>query len=167
MRGGKLAFVLAITASVLASCATQQAMTVNPGPIINPIAKYKNAMAVRTVGGGRAMDIITRPGVTNEPFLAVLQGSLALNGYLAQTGTAKYTIDAEIHDLQQPIIGADMDVTATVIYKVSGSETNLTYPITAKGSATFSDSLIGADRLRLANERAMQENIKQFLQALR
>jgi hypothetical protein len=35
------------------------------------------------------------------------------------------------------------------------------------GQATFSDSPIAADRLRIANERAMQENIKQFLQALK
>jgi hypothetical protein len=152
---------------VLAGCATQQAMTVNPGPIVNPIAKYKNAMAVRTVSGGRAMDVLTRPGVTNEPFLAALQGSLALNGYLAQSGAAKYVVDAEIQDLQQPFIGLDLEVTSTVTYKVSSGGTTASYPITASGKATFSDSPIGVERLRLANERAMQENIKQFLQALR
>jgi hypothetical protein len=41
------------------------------------------------------------------------------------------------------------------------------YPIKATGSAGFSDSPLGADRMRIANERAMQESIKSFLQALR
>jgi hypothetical protein len=158
---------VALAALMLAGCATQQAMTVNPGPLVNPIAKYKNAMAVHTVAGGRAMDVLTRPGVTNEPFLAALQASLALNGYLAQSGSAKYQVDAEIQDLQQPLLGLDLDVTSTVTYRVSGGGTTATYPITATAKATFSDSPIGVERLRLANERAMQENIKQFLLALK
>jgi hypothetical protein len=40
------------------------------------------------------------------------------------------------------------------------------YPIKTKGSATFSDSPIGADRMRIANERAMHQNIAQFILAL-
>ena len=56
---------------------------------------------------------------------------------------------------------------ADVTYTVSGGGASRTYPIKAKGKATFSDSPMGADRLRIANERAMQENIKQFLVALK
>jgi hypothetical protein len=44
---------------------------------------------------------------------------------------------------------------------------NATYPITTKASASMSDSPIGADRMRIANERAMQQNIRQFLVALK
>jgi hypothetical protein len=42
-----------------------------------------------------------------------------------------------------------------------------TYPIKTTARATFSDSALAADRMRIANERAMQQNIKQFLLALR
>ena len=58
-------------------------------------------------------------------------------------------------------------MTADVTYKVSGAGSVATYPIKSMGQATFSDSPIAADRLRIANECAMQENIKQFLQALK
>jgi hypothetical protein len=60
-----------------------------------------------------------------------------------------------------------MDVTADVIYKVSASGTVATYPIKTRGHATFSDSPIAADRMRIANERAMHQNIEQLLLALR
>ena len=97
---------------------------------------------------------------------ARLEDSLRASGYLA-SGAPKYQVDAEINNLQQPFAGLDLDVTADVTYKVSGAGSVATYPIKSMGQATFSDSPIAADRLRIANERAMQENIKQFLQALK
>jgi hypothetical protein len=100
----------------LAACATQQAMTVASGAVANPSPKYRNAIAVR----------------------AALEGTLAANGYLAQSGTPKFYLDAEIRNLDQPLIGLDLEVTADVTYKVSGAGAAAAYPIKTKGSATFS-----------------------------
>jgi hypothetical protein len=160
------AILLAVMSFALAGCATQQAMTVEATAIPNPVAKYRNAVAVRAVTGGAAMNVMTVPGVTDEPFKAALEASLAASGYLARTGTPKYYLDVEIGNLDQPLIGLDLDVTSHVTYKVSGAA-SATYPISAKGSASFSDSPIAVDRMRIANERAMQENIKAFLLKLR
>jgi hypothetical protein len=165
MRFLKVVLALAL-ASMVASCATPQAMTVSAGAIANPLPKYKNAVVVRSVIGGAAMNVLTMPGVPNEPLKAALEDSLRASGYLA-SGTPKFHVDAEINNLQQPFIGLDMNVTTDVTYKVSGTGTVGTYPIKGTGQATFSDSPIGADRLRIANERAMQDNIKQFLLALK
>lgn len=166
MRYGKILVVLAVFAPGLAACATQQAMTVASGAVAtNP--KYRNAMAVRSVSGGQMMNILTVPGVSNEPSKAALESTLEANGYLARSGTPKFYLDAEILNLEQPLIGLTLDVTADVTYKVSGASAAEAYPIKASGSATFSDSPMAADRIRIANERAMQQNIKQFLQALR
>jgi hypothetical protein len=152
----------------LGACATQQAMTVAPSALEAPVPRLKNAVAVRSVNGGQAMNVLTVPGVPNEPFKAALEGSLAANGYLASEGTTpKFYIDAEIQDLDQPLIGLEYDVKSSVLYKVSGAGPVKTYPIKATGTAGFSDSPLGADRMRIANERAMQQNIKSFLQALR
>lgn len=159
--------IAAVMAAGLAACATQGAMTVDVGATGGANPKYRNAVAVRTVSGGQPMNVLTVPGVPNEPFKAALEGSLAAKGYLANNGTARFHVDAEIQDLEQPLIGLTYDVTASVKYKVSGSGVNATYPITTKASASMSDSPIGADRMRIANERAMQQNIKQFLVALR
>ena len=153
----------------LGGCATQQAMTVAPSAVGAPIPRLKNTFEVRSVTGGQAMNVLTIPGVPNEPFKAALESSLAANGYLASEGAPpKFYIDAEIQDLDQPLIGIDLEVKSSVLYKVSGGGgPTKSYPIKATGSAGISDSLIAADRMRIANERAMQQNIKLFLQALR
>jgi hypothetical protein len=167
VRCGKILVVLAVLAPLLAACATSGGMTVNPGAVANPVAKYRNAIAVRSVTGGQVMNILTVPGVANEPFQAALESTLAANGYLAQPGTPKFYLDAEIQNLEQPLIGLDFDVVANVTYKISGGGAEAVYPIKAKGTATFSDSVVGLDRIRIANERAMRENLKQLLQVLR
>jgi len=164
MRRVGFVLILALIAPGLAACATPQAMTVAGIATANP--KYRNAMAIRSVTGGQAMDVLTVPGVSNEPLKQALENSLATTGYLARSGAPKFYVDAEVRNLQQPLIGLTLDVTADVVYKVSGAGGG-TYPIRASGTATFSDSPIAADRMRIANERAMQANIKQFLEALR
>jgi hypothetical protein len=167
LRYGKILVVLAFFAPGLAACATQEAMTVGGGAIANPSPKYRNAIAVRSVSGGQVMNVLTVMGVANEPLKAALESTLAANGYLARSGTPKFYLDAEIRNLDQPLIGLDLDVTADVTYKVSGAGAAATYPIRSTARATFSDSPIAADRMRIANERAMRQNIEQFLQALR
>jgi hypothetical protein len=168
MRHGRILVILAVFAPLLAACATPGGMTVNSGAIANPVAKYRNAIAIRSVSGGQVMNILTVPGVANEPFQAALESTLSYNGYLAQPGsTPKFYLDAEIQNLEQPLMGLDFDVVANVTYKISGGGAEAVYPIKAKGTATFSDSVIGLDRIRIANERAMRENLKQFLQVLR
>jgi hypothetical protein len=113
------------------------------------------------------MNILTVPGVANEPFKAALESTLAANGYLALSGKPKFYLDAEIQNLDQPLAGLGLDVVADVTYKVSGPGGPAAYPVKSKGTATFSDSPIAADRMRIANERATHQNIEKFLQALR
>jgi hypothetical protein len=159
--------VLAFFAPALAACATQEAMTVASGAVANPSPKYRNAIAVRSVSGGQVMNVLTVPGVANEPLKAALESTLAANGYLARSGTPKFYLDAEIQNLDQPLIGLDLDVTANVTYKISGVGAAASYPIKSTARATFSDSPLAVDRMRIANERAMHQNIEQFLHALR
>lgn len=165
MRYGRDLVILALVAPGLAACATPQAMTVVG--IAPPSPKYRNAIAVRSVTGGAAMNVLTMPGVANEPFKTALETTLAANGFLAQSGAPKFFLDAEITDLEQPLIGLDLAVTANVTYRLSSSAGVATYPTKTSSTATFSDSPMAADRLRIANERAMHDNIKQFLQGLR
>ena len=142
-------------------------MTVAAGAVANPSSKYRNAIAVRSVSGGQAMNVLTVPGVANEPLKGALESTLAANGYLARSSAPKFYLDAEIQNLDQPLIGLDLDVIADVTYRISGAGPAATYPIKTKGTATFSDSPIAADRMRIANERAMHQNIKELLQVLR
>jgi len=167
VRHGKILLVLALFAPGLVACATPEAMTVAGGAVANPSPKYRNAIAVRSVSGGQVMNVLTVPGVANEPLKAALESTLAANGYLAQSSTPKFYLDAEIKNLDQPLIGLDLDVFADVTYRISGAGAASAYPVKTKGTATFSDSPLAADRMRIANERAMHENIKELLRVLR
>ena len=167
VRHGRILLVLALFAPGLAACATPEAMTVAGGAVANPSPKYRNAIAVRSVSGGQVMNVLTVPGVANEPLKAALESTLAANGYLAQSGTPRFYLDAEIKNLDQPLIGLDLDVFADVTYRISGAGAASAYPVKTKGTATFSDSPLAADRMRIANERAMHENIKELLRVLR
>ena len=59
---------------------------VGAGSIANPSPKYRNAIAVRTVSGGAVMNVLTVPGVANEPLKEALEATLSANGYLAASG---------------------------------------------------------------------------------
>ncbi|MDD9877860.1 MAG: hypothetical protein OXR84_10515 [Magnetovibrio sp.] len=84
-------------------------------------------------------------------------------------GKIKYDLNAYLMGLTQPLIGLDMTVTATVRYELIDTATRkslvnetVTVPYTAK----FSDAFIGTERLRLANEGSIRENIAAFLRHL-
>src|SRR4051812_18663806 len=151
MRYRRILVILALIAPALAACATPQAMTIDSGAIVSSNPKYRNAVAVRSVTGGQVMNVLTVMGVANEPFQAALENSLAATGYLARSGTPKFYVEAKIVNLDQPLIGLDLDVTASVTYEVSGGGATATYPVRTTGHATFSDSPIAADRMRVAN----------------
>ena len=68
--------VLALIAPGLAACATQQGMTVDNSAVVNVSPKYRNAIAVRSVTGGRMMNAMTVMGVENEPLKAALEAAL-------------------------------------------------------------------------------------------
>lgn len=62
-----------------------------------------------------------------------------------------------------------MTVKAVVNYKLTDKtshNTILKETIDSSYTAQFSDSVVGVKRLRLANEGAIKENIKQFIEKL-
>jgi hypothetical protein len=165
LRSVTIAFCLCATAAVLGGCATPAGMTVTPVAAEKGNPKYKNSISVRSVTGGKVMNALTITQVENDVFKGALENSLAAYGYLT-TGAARYYIDVELGELDQPLIGMEFNVKSTVTYKLTGPDGAKAFPVTATGTATMSDSLVGADRIRIANERAMQQNIRSFLQQM-
>ena len=51
-------------------------------------------------------------------------------------------------------------------YKVAGDGVEKVFPIVATGTATTSDAFVAIARLKIANEKSIQENIKAFIQQL-
>lgn len=164
----RITLVVAIVAT-LQGCATganSGAMAVNSyekPALVN--AELKGKISVRYVGGGKETNPMLASQVDTLAFKDALSHSLRIAGYEA-TNSGLYFVDAEIQALSQPMFGLTFDVTSTVRYTVEGNGKRKIFPVTAVGSASPSDSLLGVERMRLANEKSIKENIKKFLQEL-
>lgn len=150
-----------------ATPATQQAMSITYGDSAKAPEQLQGQFTVRQVTGGKDTNPLWTSQVDNAGFRNALVQSLNVAGYGAgATGGTKYMIDAELQELKQPLLGFTFDVVSTVNYTVEGGGNKTVIPITATGTATTSDAFVGMERLRMANERSIKENIKAFLKAL-
>ena len=150
-----------------ATPATSQAMTVKPGVAAPVNPRLKGQIAIADVRGGKDTNPLWTSQVDAAGFRKALADSLAISGYLAPEGApAKYKVSANLVELQQPLVGFTLNVQSDVKYELTGGAAPRNYEIKATGSASTSDAFVGFERLRIANERSVLENIKQFLQEL-
>jgi hypothetical protein len=128
----------------------------------------KKSVQVDNVSGGQATNPLWTSQVGSPEFMQALQQSLGIQGIAAADG-ARYKLDAVLVELKQPIIGFDFTVTSTVRYTLRETATNrvaFDQTITAEYTATVSDAFIGVERLRLANEGSIKNNLSKFLDQL-
>lgn len=157
---------------VLTACATPSnpvMMTVAASPAISVSAGdvgYHSVTAV-TVSGGQETNPLWTAQVSDQAFRTALEGSLAAAGYMGTEGPAM-TVDASLVDLKQPMMGLDFSVTSQVRYSVArNGQTVFDELVAATGTATMGDSMMGVERLRLANEKSIKANIEEFLTRFR
>jgi hypothetical protein len=160
-------FSLVINISGCATPANQKAMAIRVDEASSLSNKNLHKLfEVGTVSGGKETNPVWTSQVDNASFKLALLDSLKSLNYLSADEKAHYRIDATLQELKQPVIGLTFDVTSVVTYRVEGSGFTRNYPITATGTATVSDAFLGLERLRIANERSIQENIKSFVSVL-
>jgi hypothetical protein len=144
-------------------------MTVTPAELVQPRnPAMKGAVAVGAVGGGKETNPAWTSQVSNAEFQAALTASLKLAGLLAE-GPARYSLKSALVKLDQPFIGLDMTVTATVQYAVTDTTTDAVVwseSVVTPHTATMGDAFVGATRLKLANEGAVRKNIAQLVEKL-
>ena len=163
-------FISIAIALVITGCATpanRHAMTVSYSETVaKPSEKLKGQVFVRHVSGGEETNPLWKSKVDAAAFKSALEASLDNAGYRAESSNAKYVLDATLQDLQQPAIGLTFDVQSFVTYTVTSDGNSKNWPINAIGTATFSDSPLGMERMRIANERSIKENIKAIMNKL-
>ena len=124
----------------------------------------RGKVAVRNVTGGKETNPMWTSQVDAASFKQALQDSMSSVGYLsADPQKATYVVDADLKALNQPLFGFTFDVESTVQYTVEKAGVGKDLSVKAVGSATVSDAFLGVERLRVANERSIKENIKSFL----
>ena len=158
----------ALSLAGLAACATPSnpaMMALSAPPELTAKAGdvgYHSVTTV-TVTGGKSTNPLWTAQVSSEAFKTALEQSLASAGYLGSEGRPM-TVSAALVNLHQPMAGFDMSVTSEVRYTVTrDGQSVFDETVSATGTATMSEAFIGVERLRLANEKSVQENIRQFL----
>lgn len=133
----------------------------------SPLAK---AFAVQPASGGGKTNPLLSSNVDAPSFEAALRNSLAALGLLADTdAAAPLRVAATIETVDRPVAGLTLETTLTVRYVVTDARgaVRLDERVAAVGAATPGDHLLATERLRIANERAVQANIGEFVRRAR
>ena len=162
--------VAALLAGVLAGCASganSQNMTasITPAHTAAPNTAYYQSIGIAKVTGGTETNPMLMSQVSDGSFKDALKSSLFQSSLLA-IGPEKYRVSVEIRQLSQPLIGLDMSVTSNIRYVVTRvSDNAVVYDKlqSATHTATVGDSMLGVERLRLANEGSIRKNIASFM----
>ena len=168
---GRLATVFIAIGSIglLTACATpsnKAAMSISSGEQTSRKLEYIGAFKVGTVVGGQETNPLWTSQVSNDAFKSALEDSLKNIKYFSSRGDDKFLIDANLKSLEQPIFGFTFDVSSNVIYRVEGMGVTKSFEIVAVGTATTSDAFLGIERLRIANERSIKNNITKFIRKI-
>lgn len=162
----------AMALALLAGCATPAAvsnMSVFTTQSATP-AVLKNAIAVADVTGGKETNPLWISQVSSESFRSALEDSLANAGIFERVLSAsKYRLIADLNQLEQPAFGIDMTVTSSIKYTVVETKTGkeaYSRLIRAPFTAGFSDSPLGATRVRIATEGSIKKNIELLINDL-
>lgn len=130
----------------------------------------KQSIAIKDVTGGKDTNPMWMSNVSSSDFEQALQASLRDAGLLSPNRQgSRFTLTAHMLKLDQPFFGASMTVTATVVYtlveRATGKETLVT-TIASPYTAAWNSSFLGTERLKLANEGAVRENITKIVDAI-
>ncbi len=143
-------------------------MVARPSGGFRPPEALSGGLSVGQVSGGQQTSPLWTSQVDNAAFAEALRQSLAAHGLLDVAGQ-RFRVDATLMSLSQPLVGLDMEVAATVFYRVTEARSGRAVferPIAASFTATFGSAFVGVERLRLANEGAVRANISAFVAAL-
>ena len=160
--------VMMCVAASLAACATPAQVSAMIGAPTVPFAAnspLKQSVQVSNVSGGQNTNPLWTSEVGNSEFQQALQQSLSRQGMVA-AASARYRLDATLMEVKQPIFGFSYTVTSTVRYtvtEIAGGRVAFDQTITADFTATVSDAFSGVERLRVANEGSIKNNLSRFL----
>ena len=168
--------LLALVAAIqLSGCATparvdQMTVTGQGIPTMSVPEGLRQNVAIKDVTGGQETNPMWISQVSSSEFERALESSLqGANLLQPNRQSGRFTIAAYLAKLEQPFIGIDMTVTATVTYTLverATGKTSWEKTVTTPYTAKFSDALLGVERLKLANEGAVRSNISQLIDEL-
>lgn len=132
--------------------------------------EIKNSIFLKNISGGSETNPLWMSKVSDADFKLALEKSLKDALLLSSTvDDSKYLLEVKLISLDQPFLGLDLKVTATAEYTLKAKPTGqIVYSktFTTPFTATFSDAVMAIQRLRIANEGAIRNNIEQVINDL-
>lgn len=130
-------------------------------------ATFNNNVSLGEVSGGKETNPLWTSQIDNEAFSGAIIQSLQSQGLYAERGT--YSLNAELIKVKQPLFSGNTTVATSVKYRLTDLSSNkviLDELIEAAYTAKLSEAFIGVQRLRLANEGSIKNNIAALLEKL-
>lgn len=158
---------------LLAGCVAGARSTAMVAPVtdktlVSASHPLHEALVVNAVTGGSETNPIWKSKVSSSNFRGALETSLNLTTMLAHDA-GRFTVDADLVELDQPTLAINFDVKTTVRYTIRSRTDNSVVwreTIVTNYEAVFTDSFVRSERLRLANEGSVKTNIGQFIERL-
>lgn len=167
-----LIFVGLLLVSACASPAQIDQMAVPAAGDVSAIAgdPLYRAVSLGNVDGGERTNPLWTSEVGNAEFAEALRRTLMANDYLNPSGSGPYRLDATLWKVDQPLIGFEFTVDSHVRYRLKEGRTGRAVfeeSVAADGVASVGEAVIAVQRLRIANERSIQENLRKLLRVLK
>lgn len=135
---------------------------------VQPGQRGYHQITITSVGGGQDTNPLWVSNVSGADFQTALEETLRRANYLAD-GTGPLRLSVMLEEVRQPMAGFDMTVTSRARYRLTDASGAVVFEesISASGTGTMGDAFAGVERLRIANEKSIQENLDAFLTRLR
>ncbi len=158
-------FVLALMISVVAACTSVPEGSRAPGE--PPESVLAGAVKVASVTGDRTSNPAWKSDMKASEVKSSLEDALAQQGMLAASRETFQLAVALVELKEPPLGGLTMKVNTTITYTITSSGRLISEEtINASGEAGVEDSLLGFERLKLAKERSVDQNIKIYVDLL-
>lgn len=161
---------LVTSIAIVSGCAQPSKPDAMVVHVVGPVQKVDADISV-AVSGGKETSKMGASQISDEAFATALRGSIEEAGLFRNVSTegARYHLTGFIGKVDQPMMGFSLTVKMEVSYTLKDTQSgtavwtkDIESEYTAKASAAFA----GVERLRLANEGAARENIRQAVTEL-
>ena len=161
--------IAALALLVISACSSGASVGAMTAPVtdetlISQASPAYRAISVGDVIGGKETNPLGVTQVSDANFRAALLQSLQVHA-MSAPDRGQYILSAQLLAWGQPAIGLNSTADARVHYKLVASDgsTKLDDVVETSYTAKLADAFSGVERLRLANEGAMQANIEALL----
>lgn len=133
-----------------------------------PAPAYRQSITAAPVAGGPGASPLWTAGIDTAQFQAALAHTLQEAGLGGGQGS-RFRLDATLVKLERPFAGYGMTVEAVVAYRLTDTATGAVVydaALATPATATMDDAIDNNARLVIANERAVQANLRRLVEVL-